>query len=110
MRTALGIEAIICGEIPSLGIDPGLINDLSDAIILRPNPATDLVYIDLPESNLGELRVKVFSLTGSLLIDKIVKDRMETLSLSISGIKSGIYLLHIEGEGFIANKKLSVVY
>ncbi len=110
MRTALGIEAIICGEIPTLGIDPGIVNDLSDEIILRPNPATDLVYIDLPEYEFGEIRIKVFSLTGSLFIDKIVKDRMESISLSLSGIKSGIYLLHIEGEGFIANKKLSIVY
>ncbi len=110
MRTALGIEAVVCGEIPSLGIGPGIVNDLSDEVTLRPNPASDIIYIDLPEFGFSDVRIKVFSLSGTKLIDKLISDRNETVNLSISDLKTGIYLLHIEGDGYVANKKLSVVY
>ena len=109
MRTSLGIEALVCGEIPSLGIGDAPLMDLSDKFQLRPNPASDRVFVDIPEQVFGESRLKVYNLTGSLMMDKLIPAGSASFPLSLSGLRNGIYILRLEGVDFIANKKLSVI-
>jgi len=109
MLTSLGIVALVCGEIPSVGIGGTPLMDLSDKIQLRPNPATDRVFVDIPEQVYGESRLKIYNLTGSLLMEQLIPAGSASFQLSLSGFRNGIYILRLEGEGFIANKKLSVI-
>lgn len=110
MRTSLGIEVMMCGEIPSVGIEGSPLVDLSDMIRLRPNPATDLVFVDIPVQVNGDIRFRIFNMAGMMMMDKKLYADAGSFTISLSALKAGMYILQVEGEGFVARKKLSVVY
>ncbi len=110
MRTSLGIEVMMCGEIPSVGIDDVSVTDLSDMIRLRPNPATDRVFIDIPVQVNSDIRLRIFNMAGLLMMERKFQVGGESFSMPLSGFKAGMYILQVEGEGFVAKKKLSVIY
>ena len=109
MRTSLGITAYLCDQIPSLGIHPSQINNLSDQIIVHPNPTSGVISISFPENILTGITMKLYSLTGSLVMEKKQARVMGPVNLDLSGFHAGIYLLRLEGDGFVASKKISVL-
>jgi hypothetical protein len=110
MRTSLGIEVMMCGEIPSVGIDDISMTDLSEVLKLRPNPASDRVFVDIPVQVNGDIRFRLFNMAGSIMMEKKFHADAGSFSLPLSGLKAGMYILQVEGEGFVARKKLSVIY
>jgi len=79
----------------SLGND---IKDLNGSMIsYYPNPAKDQLFIDSDKA----FRVKLFSMTGKLLIDLSNKKEVSLTSLS-----KGLYILQIETDGKIITDKI----
>ncbi len=73
-------------EVNNYTTDIGSLNDLANQINVYPNPATDKVFINAPM----ELNVNLTSIAGEKMTD--VYSGKE---LSMTGLSSGIYLLHI---------------
>jgi hypothetical protein len=75
-------------------------------ILFSPNPVTDNLYIYLPEAAGNNLSLSLYDYEGRL-IRKLSPDKnQQTISVSLAGIRSGIYLLKIAGEDFYRVEKI----
>ncbi len=75
-------------------------NESEDGFSAYPNPvSTDMTIVS--EDNIN--RMKVFSITGKLLVDRIVDNTQAVLD--VSGFESGIYMISIETEEEVMTKK-----
>ncbi len=108
MSTSLGITAELCVDIPTLGIPQTRILNISDQIIVHPNPTNGDISISFPENITSGITMKLFSLTGTLVLEKKQTFVSGPVKLDLSGLYAGIYLLRLEGDGFVASKKISV--
>jgi hypothetical protein len=70
-----------------------------------PNPASDILYIDLNEQVLN--RVSIIDVTGRVMSNYRVEN-MGRISLDVSGLKGGLYMLLLEGEGFKSVARVSI--
>ena len=72
--------------------------DISEGPILYPNPANELINIDLHNSSLtGRADVKIYDNLGQLVINRQVF--LPKFSLEIKGLENGVYVLNIYNEG-----------
>jgi hypothetical protein len=63
-------------------------------ISVYPNPATDVLYVNLSSSNYS---VEVINLMGEVVLK--AENKSNTTSLELSNLKSGVYFLTIDSEG-----------
>ena len=84
----------------TISLDLG-INEIS--FDLFPNPARDKLTIKSPSH---DNRIKLFDITGNLLFSK--KFYYDSFSLNISSLSSGIYILRLENDLGLKNKKLII--
>jgi hypothetical protein len=73
---------------------------------IYPNPADDMLFVQIADPN-DYTRISMRDLTGKLLSDQLVSGR-ELLSLNISALASGIYLLELHGTDSIETRKLTI--
>ena len=70
---------------------------------IYPNPASGIVNFDnIPQNSM----LSIIDLTGKVMYEQFVSDNLE--SVNISDFTNGIYLVQIENNGSISNKKLIV--
>ena len=74
----------------------GLFDLASEAIIVYPNPTTDIVFIQLIDKGLMGEKITLFDIAGRKVIEKVITQENEFIDLT--SFKSGIYLLNILGE------------
>lgn len=87
-----------CATVSNLGIDKEQLTSLS----IYPNPASDNVTI----SNIpAESTVRLLDMTGKVLFSTAANS---TLSMDLTDIKAGVYLLSIEGKKGSKTQKLVV--
>ncbi|MCF8245818.1 MAG: T9SS type A sorting domain-containing protein [Saprospiraceae bacterium] len=81
-------------------------NTLNKALLATPNPATDKVFVQMPQSNVDAFAtVKVMTIYGKL---KAVHEHVETgsiFALDVSQLTAGTYLLVTEVEGYAHTSK-----
>ncbi len=65
----------------------------SRKISVYPNPAQDLLFIDLPEAGPGIIDLEIYSLTGQLVLKKELSQVENKIDLSDLG--NGIYIYHL---------------
>ena len=106
---SLGVRIVMCGETPSVGIRPDFVEDISDQVILYPNPSPGNLFIDLPGNFFETIRIRIFSLTGILILDQKINNVTESIAVDLSYLSSGIYIIRIDGNGLCVNKKLSII-
>lgn len=82
-------------------------NDLLDSDLFEkesfnfyPNPAQDIVYINTTNNNLVD-SVEIYNLQGKLLINA-----EKTNSISISSLKTGVYIMKIKSNNLIESKRI----
>jgi len=88
--------------VQDFGVDQATgVNDvIAAAITMYPNPAIDFVNIDLPGTELKQ--IKIFNLNG-----QIVKttEAYEYLRLNVQDLKAGMYFISIQTDQFIVTKR-----
>jgi hypothetical protein len=78
-------------------------NGLMDQVKVYPNPAQDLVSVEIPEDI---RRILLVNLTGSKLLDRETQSG-SSVSLDVSTLAKGTYIvLFYTGQGFAGSKKL----
>ncbi len=77
--------------------------DLSSAVTLSPNPATDRCTVSTP----GLLRVELLDLTGRT-VGSSTRSTLNTCTLDLSAVPAGLYLLRLSTNDGVAVKKLIV--
>jgi hypothetical protein len=84
---------------------PDGIEDLTlEAATLRPNPATDHFYLDVPDQTID--RLEIYSSTGQLVHAQGILTSSE--SIGISFLRSGVYFVRYESSGRVGVQKLIV--
>lgn len=71
----------------------GVEKPVSRAFAIRPNPATDRIWLDGPE---GRLNIALLSPSGQVMAQWETLSRTEPLMLR--NVPPGVYMLHIQGE------------
>lgn len=75
---------------------------------LYPNPATDMLYVSFSSiSNLSNVKLELYNMTGAKVAEKAVADLKNTLD--ISGFSAGTYLLNIVKDGAILDNKVVII-
>ena len=72
-----------------------------------PNPASNLVHIDIPSSLKGKFTVELWD-CNSLRCLHIVRDQSFDIDLSRFKIKPGLYYLQLKNEKMIFTEKLII--
>lgn len=79
------------------------------AISLYPNPATNLVNINLQEYAGKPVKIEVYNMMGGK-VDNFVPTSESTLSLNTENLMTGMYMLKIDlGNSVVVNKKFNIV-
>ena len=91
---------------PNTGIKPNL---NSQTIKVYPNPATDLLHIELPTPlGSGEMQLELVNAVGKTVAFKALKPGTQA-TLNTSGFASGLYILKILQNGRVQTKKIQIV-
>jgi hypothetical protein len=87
----------------TVDVTPVTIHDPSTNLMIFPNPADDLLIIQgLNETGI----LKIYNVSGTLM--KTVNLDADHAEINVSGLKEGMYLLHIETENGMFTRKLSL--
>lgn len=74
-----------------------------------PNPARDLVHIELPAGNSSSLTLKVYDAKGSIIHQEIVANTSERITINAAEWPAGMYYLMWQGaQNMIGVKKLII--
>jgi hypothetical protein len=69
-------------------------NSATHGINVYPNPAKDILHIDLATNSVSPARIRIYAELGMLVFEKLKPGRNETVD--ISGFPTGIYFLRID--------------
>jgi trimeric autotransporter adhesin len=76
---------------------------------LGPNPATDIVRVQVPETLVGDCRIYMYNSTGKLVLTKAGLQGGVTCEMSVVEFAVGVYqILLIDAKGKVAGAKLVV--
>jgi len=101
-------------DLNALGIAENEITDNGNIadIVIYPNPAKNFVNLKLNSFNKSEIEIQIFNLEGKKVLDKkhVFQTNLKSVSLDISSIESGIYLVNIldDTAKLVAAEKLIV--
>jgi hypothetical protein len=75
----------------------------TEGVVLSPNPTTGLVTIELPTIN--DAAIQVFNAMGQLVL-KSQNSASNRVSIDLSSVNNGVYLVRIEQDGQVWRKKI----
>ncbi len=95
-------------EFDTLGVRVvlGFENELASKTNLYPNPASDLLNIDLSAANIETADIRIDNLQGQVLIRENAE--LSKFQLNIESLKPGVYFIHISSEKGQFTKKFLV--
>ncbi|MCE7996431.1 MAG: T9SS type A sorting domain-containing protein, partial [Roseivirga sp.] len=100
-----GILAVSADGAIITGTDDGLLT--AEAINIYPNPASDVVTVDLSEFNGRPLDIQLFDLSGTKTFG-VADFREATLKLDIKAYQQGIYLMYFTDGKSTVQKKFMI--
>jgi hypothetical protein len=102
-----------CGPVVSSSVTltytSTLVNDVFSGTKVFPNPATDVLYIELGGVNKNQYQIQLVSVNGSIAYNQILNiDAMQNaqLKLDVSGMAKGFYVLKVNGT--VVNQKVII--
>lgn len=72
-------------------------------LVIFPNPATDFIYIEMPDYSGQISLLEIYSSDGILISSEKIKDKT---SVNVKGFNSGIYYLRISSDNEMITKKI----
>ncbi len=85
-------------------------NKLQGEIAIFPNPVSDILNVCLQDKNIGKTEVSVYSLTGDLLKNENIQAKNGLISLNISALAQGNYLINIQAANKSMSKRFTIVH
>lgn len=79
-------------------------NQLDDLINVYPNPASDIIYIDAPESTL----VQMYDISGRKILEQEISNSTTKSTITTSEYEEGIYLIKLYYNEAVAVKKILI--
>jgi hypothetical protein len=83
------------------------VNDIKEEkVIIYPNPASERVNIRIPNTLHERINIKVYNLNGNLV--EQLSGTGDKFTIKTSGLNSGVYFLHVQGQSFNNSQKLII--
>lgn len=82
-----------------------------NAVSVRPNPASETLYIDINASQRSDMTATVYNITGQKVMEmnmNALTTGANTRSINVSNLTSGIYFVTVKANGFEETKKFVV--
>jgi hypothetical protein len=101
----------ITNILPNGGSFNGITNKQTitpDFVQVFPNPASTKVVLRF-NNNVNAADIRIYSANGILLRSEQFNPQGKLLSLDVSGLSSGLYLVSVETQGQIVTKKISII-
>ena len=94
-------------------IDPDVMISTEDIldqnkISIFPNPANDLINIGFTQPINEEIIVRIFSVQGKLLAEKMVKNSQDLIQMQTSQLANGIYFVQVRTEGQMMTERVTI--
>ena len=110
------LEMIVGNYSGGLEYFNGIVNVLSDInnsseimkLDIYPNPARNEVVITLPETS-RYIKIAMYDIVGTEVLSQSYKTKNKAITLSISDLKSGVYIIKTEIENKMSENKLVVI-
>ncbi|GAA4296492.1 discoidin domain-containing protein [Aestuariibaculum suncheonense] len=80
---------------------------LSDDILVYPNPFEDQVFINLGSQDAEMAHIRIFDVTGKLVLDRVLKAENQTIQVDASFLKAGLYQVVLRTEHSENNFKVA---
>jgi plastocyanin len=80
---------------PNTSTESKNLEDIANIIRLYPNPASNYIELKLPVNYEKVGSLKVYSIAGTLIHQKVFSGHAESLRFDLSNFKSGIYFMEI---------------
>jgi len=92
------------GQLVIGGLSQKLVNVNNDIIsdskvLVYPNPSSGEINITIPETNIMDLDIEVYNLTGGL-VHRELRNYQESMSLNLHHLQSGIYFIRLRADNF----------
>lgn len=84
------------------------IDDLDVQAPVYPNPASDKVYLPLPD-DIDQCSVTLYNMSGQMVFSQLYVTE-KTAEIPVQGLPDGIYLLRAESNGKAMHKKIVVIH
>lgn len=82
------------------------IEDWDDQTILYPNPASDLIHLNLPD-DFGSCNITIYDMVGKSVYSQRHIDS-QTIDIPVHNFLNGVYTLRVEGNNRSIHKKIIV--
>ena len=81
-----------------------------NSVSVRPNPATDALYIDINAKQSSNVTAVVYNITGQKVMEQNMSltTGANTRSINVSNLTSGIYFVTVKSNGFEETMKFVV--
>lgn len=84
-------------------------DNLGQHIVLSPNPATDILNLDMNFEKTSDLNVQIFNSMGQTVFSKKMPNILRGVeTLDLSRLKTGVYIVEISDGNIRTNKKLII--
>lgn len=105
-------QSYVTNQLPDgrhfLGMEEKKANPAID-VIIYPNPASSVVYVSSHEGFPKNSRIRIVSVSGIQFAPVPLKENAHSVTVDISYLRPGLYLVVIESEGMTVTRKLSVI-
>ncbi len=82
---------------------------LAQSVVISPNPASDVLNLDINFEKTTDLKVRIFNNIGQTVLTKKIPQILRGVqTLDLSPLKSGIYIIEITNRQTRTNKKLVI--
>jgi Zn-dependent metalloprotease len=87
------------------------INEISDASIsVFPNPATDIIGVEMIISTKENISVELINAIGQSVYQKTVSGLTSKVIFAVKDFESGLYTVKISADGILKTKKIAIVH
>jgi len=81
-------------------------NIISNSINFSPNPASDIVTININRNNNADLTLNIYNIMGSLVKTEMLKQNQQ--QINVGDLSNGIYMIEIKSKGLTERQKLII--
>lgn len=80
------------------------------SLFLYPNPAKDIIRLELTHDFVGQVRIRLFDTSGQkVLNEQVMKSQRDFIhGVTITGTKPGLYIMELTGKGFLYKERVLI--
>lgn len=79
------------------GVVTGIEDEVSDQLMIYPNPANNILTVHIPESR-NYYQATITDMTGRIVLSKSLTDNSQNINFETSQLRKGIYIISLEND------------